>query len=152
MFTAVQRATVVPPGPPTQPRTVFADVRADRAVLDGGWWPRSWNPVEELPGLVLALDDRFGPVRRLMLSSALWDGRFPRLAVGSHVVRVGWFASVDPGLLVATTDRGDQIDLLVVAPETPAAAAEAAMATAADPANRLRTAAILAAPVPAGVA
>jgi hypothetical protein len=152
MFTAAQRATVVPSGPPSQPRTVFADVRATRAVLDGGWWPHSCNPVEELPGLVLALEERFGPVRQLMLSSTFWHGRFRSLAVGGHVVRVGWFASVDPGLLVATTDRGDQIDLLVVAPETIAADAEAAMVTAADPANRLRPAAILAVPAPAGVA
>jgi hypothetical protein len=128
---------------PTQLRTAFPAKRADRAVLDGGWWPRSYDPAVELPRLVKALDDRFGPIRQLLLSSAVWEGRFRRLTVGSRVVRVGWFASVDPGLLVATTDRGDQIDLLVVPPQTSEADAKRAMATAADPANRKRPAAIL---------
>jgi hypothetical protein len=152
MSTAAQPATVAPPGPPTQPRTVFPAARAAQAVLDGGWWPRSHDPARELPGLILALDGRFGPVRQLMLSSAFWAGRFRTLAVGPRVVRVGWFASADPGLLVATTERGDQIDLLVVPPETTATAAEAAMAAAADPADKRRPAAILAVPVSAGTA
>ncbi|UWP85451.1 DUF5994 family protein [Dactylosporangium fulvum] len=123
----------------------LAAVRASRAVLDGGWWPRSRDPVAELPGLILALNERYGPIRQLMLNSGTWDGHFRRLAVGTRVVRVGWFSTVDPGMLIATTERGDQIDLLVVPPEATAATADTAMATAADPTNRLRAAAILAA-------
>jgi hypothetical protein len=130
-------------GAASQVRTAFPAKRADRAVLDGGWWPRSYDPAAELPGLVELLSDRFGPIRQLLLSSAVWEGRFRRLTVGSRAVRVGWFASVDPGLLVATTERGDQIDLLVVPPQTAVADAERAMATAADPTNRKRPAAIL---------
>jgi hypothetical protein len=59
------------------------------------------------------------------------------------MVRMGWFASMDPALLVAITDKGDQIDLLVVAPGTPQAAAEQAMRTAADPGNLIRAPHIL---------
>lgn len=143
--TASRRVTVVPPGPPTQPRLSLPDVRAGRAVLDGAWWPRSRDPVAELPGLVLALTERFGPIRRLILNSTTWDGRFQRLEVGARVVRIGWFSTVDPGLMIATTDRGDQIDLLIVPPEATSAVAAAAMAAAADPANRLRAPAVLAA-------
>ncbi|MFC5006732.1 DUF5994 family protein [Dactylosporangium cerinum] len=44
-------------------------VRAARAVLDGGWWPRSRNSVAEVPGSILALDERYGPIRQLMLNS-----------------------------------------------------------------------------------
>ncbi|MEV8517987.1 DUF5994 family protein [Dactylosporangium sp. NPDC051484] len=145
MFTAAQRATVVPPEPPTQPRLSLTAVRATRAVLDGGWWPRSRDPVAELPGLILALNERYGPVRQLMLNSHSWDCHFRRLAVGSRVVRAGWFSTVDPAMLIATTERGDQLDLLVVPPEVPAATADIAMATAADPSNQLHAPAILAA-------
>jgi hypothetical protein len=133
----------VPPTAPPRPRLVLVPTRADKAVLDGGWWPRSWDPVAELPGLVLALAARFGPIRQLMLTSTAWDSRFRRLAVGAGIVRMGWFASMDPALLIATTDRGDQIDLLVVPPQTTAPAAEQAMATAADPTNVVRAPAIL---------
>jgi hypothetical protein len=143
MPTTDERATIVSPTTPSRPRLVLAPTRADQAVLDGGWWPRSWDPVAELPGLVLALTTRFGPIRQLMLSSTAWDSRFRRLAVGAGMVRMGWFTSMDPALLIATTDRGDQIDLLVVPPQTTATSAEQAMATAANPSNVVRAPDIL---------
>src|SRR4051794_40856945 len=56
-------------------------------------------------------------------------------------------------LLIATTDRGDQLDLLVVPPETAEAAACAAMARAADPAATTRAPGILTAmPAAPGIA
>jgi hypothetical protein len=145
MSATAQRATIVLPTPPSSPRLVLAPVRAARAVLDGGWWPRSWDPVAELPGLVGALSARYGTVRQLMLNSATWQQRFPRLAVGEGVVRMGWFASVDSAVVIATTYDREQIDLLVVPPQTGTAAAEKAMIEAADPANVRRAHAILAA-------
>jgi hypothetical protein len=57
---------------------------------------------------------------------------------------MGWFTSLDPALLIATTERGDQIDLLVVPPGTARATARAAMARAADPADTTHAPAILA--------
>jgi hypothetical protein len=145
MPTTAQRATIVAPTQPLPPRLVLAPVRAGRAVLDGGWWPRSWDPVAELPGLVLALSARYGTIRQLMLNNITWDIRFRLLAVGDGVVRVGWFASVDPAVAIATTYSGDQIDLLVVPPRTTTTTAEKAMTEAADPANHTRAPAILAA-------
>jgi hypothetical protein len=144
MPTVIERVTLVPSTSPSRPRLVLVPTRADNAILDGGWWPRSWDPVAELPGLVLALAARFGPIRQLMLSTTGWDSRFRRLAVGAGVVRMGWFTSMDPALLIATTYRGDQIDLLVVPPQTPATAAEQAMTTAANAANVVRAPDILA--------
>jgi hypothetical protein len=141
--TAIQRATIVAPTPSSPARLHLVPVRAGQAVLDGGWWPRSWDPVAELPGLILALDARFGPIRQMSLNGDAWDCRFRRLAVGVRVVQMGWFTSLDPALLIATTDRGDQIDLLVVPPGTAETAARAAMARAADPADTTRAPDIL---------
>jgi Family of unknown function (DUF5994) len=143
MFTAAQRMTVIPPGPPSEPRLSLADVHLERTVLAGGWWPRSRDPVAELPGLILALNDRFGPIRQLLLNAESWDGRFRRLAVGGRDVRVEWFSTVQPGTLTATTDHGDEIDLLVVPPQATAAAANGAMTAASDPDNQLRAGAVL---------
>lgn len=139
-----KRATTVAAAPSPPPRLHLAPVRAGRAVLDGGWWPRSWDPVTELPGLILDLDARFGPIRDVLLNIDAWDRRFRRLPIGSRVVRMGWFTSLDPALLIATTDRGNQIDLLVVPPDTAENAARAAMARAADPANSTPAPGILA--------
>jgi hypothetical protein len=150
--TTAERATKVPTSPPSTPRIHLAPTHADQTVLDGGWWPRSWDPAAELPGLILALADRYGRIRSVMINNGPWDSRFRKLAVGTTVVRVGWFTTLDRALLIATTDRGDQIDLLIVAPGTAEAAALEAMARAADPANTMRAPAIaadlLAAPLP----
>jgi hypothetical protein len=137
------RTAIVPPSPPSTPRVCLVPVRAGQAVLDGGWWPRSADPVAELPGLVLALDERYGPIRQIMLNRTAWDSHPGRLAVGSRVVRLGWFASVDAALVIATTEHGAQLDLLVVAPGTAQDAARRAMARAADPADTTRAPDIL---------
>jgi hypothetical protein len=141
----VTTAPPSPPSPPSTPRVCLVPVRASRAVLDGGWWPRSADPVAELPGLVLVLSERYGPVHRLMLNRNSWDAWPRRLAVGARVVRIGWFTSVDPALAIATTERGDQLDLLVVAPDVAEALAQRAMAQAADPTGTVRAPDILAA-------
>lgn len=145
--TAAQRAPVVPPSPPSTPRLRLAPTRASQAVLDGGWWPRSRDPVAELPGLVLALTARYGPIRQLMLNAGAWERCFHRLVVGPRTVRLGWFTTLDPALLIATTDARDQLDLLVVAASTPTALAQRAMTMAADPTNTLRAPDILTAAV-----
>jgi hypothetical protein len=80
-----------------------------------------------------------------MLNRRSWDAWPRRLAVGTRVVRIGWFASVDPALAIATTERGEQLDLLVVPPGTDDAAARRAMARAADPTDTARAPGILAA-------
>lgn len=139
------RGTTSPPSPPSTPRVCLVPVRASRAVLDGGWWPRSADPVAELPGLVMELSERYGPVRQVMLNRRSWDAWPRRLAVGARVIRIGWFASVDPALAIATTERGDQLDLLVVPPDVAEAAARHAMQRAADPTGTMRAPAILAA-------
>jgi hypothetical protein len=145
----IQRATVEASAPAAPPRLMLTPTRVDQTILDGGWWPRSWDPVAELPGLIQALDGHFGPIRQVLLNSAAWDSRFRKIAVGPRVVRMGWFSSLDPALVIATTDRGDQIDLLVVPPDTAEEVARRAMARAADPADLTRAPGILA-DLPAG--
>ncbi len=71
----------------------------------------------------------------MLLNGSAWTGRARKLRVTDHVVRVGWFASMSEALLVATTDGGDQVDLLIVPPFLAQDVAEHAMAKAADPAN-----------------
>jgi len=141
--TVAQPATTAPPPDPGSPRLVLAPGRTEQAVLDGGWWPRSRDLAAELPGLVLALAAHYGPIRQVMINRDTWEGGFRRLAVGGAVIRIGWFATLDPALLIATTDRGEQIDLLVVDPAVTDATAQRAMTVAADPTNTTRAGQIL---------
>jgi Family of unknown function (DUF5994) len=142
--TATERRTAISLTPPSMPRLRLPADRSGRTLLDGGWWPRSTDPAAELPGLILALDERDGPITRIMLGMAGWDpGRPRRLRVdgpaGSRVVRLGWFAGLPAGLLTATSAGGRRTDLLTVPPDASEKDARAAMEQAAQVGNRSHT-------------
>jgi hypothetical protein len=149
MLTTAERRTAISPDPPTRPRLRLQPGLSARTLLDGGWWPRSADPVAELPGLILAIDQRHGPITQVMLGWAGWDASRPsRLRVdgpaGSRVVRLGWFETMPAGLLTATA-RAGRTDLLTVPPPTSEPAARAAMDQAAQAGNRTPAPALLAA-------
>jgi hypothetical protein len=108
-----------------------------RALLDGGWWPRSTDPAAELPVLLLAIDKERGPITRVLLSNKGWDDQPRRLVVAGRLLRLSYFTSQPAALLTALCDNGRRIDLLIVPPDTPSATAEAAMALAATTRNRI---------------
>ena len=72
-----------------------------------------------------------------------------RGAVDSRHVRVGWFRTMDARMIGVARAFQDRLALLVVPPQATTAAAEIAMAMAADPTNTTGPADILAA---AGIA
>ncbi len=132
---ASDRMTIVSLTPPSTPRLRIVRADARRTLLDGGWWPRSTDPVAELPGLVLAIDGLRGPVIRLVLAAAGWDSRPRRLGIADRVLRLGYFTSQPVSLLTALCANGDRVDLLVIAPPTAESVAEEAMILAAAPDN-----------------
>jgi Family of unknown function (DUF5994) len=134
----IHTVAIAPSAPPSTPRLVLAETSGGKAVLNGGWWPRSWDPEVELPGLILALGHRYGPIRSVMLNKAAWHGQLRRLTVGGRRCRLGWYVTLDPALMIATTEVGVQLEMLVVPPSASATTAQQAMATAADPANTRR--------------
>jgi hypothetical protein len=148
MPAAPGRPTAASPAPPSRPRLRLQPGLTGRTLLDGGWWPRSSDPATELPGLILAIDQRHGPVTAIMLGRAGWDASRPRRLrvdgpAGSRTVRLGWFDTMPTGLLTATARNG-RTDLLTIPPHTSEPAAQAAMDQAAQPGNRTHTPALLA--------
>jgi hypothetical protein len=140
--------TAVPPiGPSALPglRLQLDSTMAGMGAVDGGWWPRSRDPDAELPGLIAGLDSSLGPVTRVALNLDAWDSAPRRVAVGGRRVRVGWFRNMDAHMIGVTRASQDRVALLVIPPHATAAAAEIAMAMAADAANNARPADILAA-------
>jgi len=140
--TAAQRMTVTSSTPPSTPRLRMEATGSRRALLDGAWWPRSTDPVAELPGLVLAIDKLRGPVTRLVLSVAGWEPNPRRLGVAGRVLRLGYFASQPVSLLTAICGN-DRVDLLVVPPDTADDTADAAMILAATATNLVHSQHIL---------
>jgi hypothetical protein len=135
--TTDRRAIATPSSPPSVPRLHLESTGSRRTLLDGGWWPRSTDPVAELPGLILAIDARRGPIARLVLSAEGWTSHPRRIGVDGRVVRVGYFASQPATLLTALSGDGNRVDLLVVAPDTDTHVADATMLQAATIDNRI---------------
>ncbi|GIG68070.1 DUF5994 family protein [Phytomonospora endophytica] len=96
---------------------------ADPSTVDGGWWPRSPDAAEELPGLVRALEPRFGTVGSVTLNRAKWIGRPRRVTVGGRTVPLEWTVTLDPALAVVAVERG-RLEILVVPPSCDRAVAE----------------------------
>lgn len=134
-----------PAGGIPAPRLRLEPTGSSRTLLDGGWWPRSKDPVAELPDLVLAIGTLRGPVTRLVLSADGWDSHPRRLTVGGLVLRLGWFTSQPASLLTAICLNGDRVDLLVVPTESAGDLAEGAMALPATAGNRIHAPQLLSA-------
>jgi hypothetical protein len=79
------------------------------------------------------------------LNLTAWDAAPRRVAVDGRRVRVGWFRQMDPHTIGLTRAAQDRVVLLVIPPQATTAAAQIAMATAADAANSTGPADILAA-------
>jgi Family of unknown function (DUF5994) len=124
------------------PRLRLGPVPSRRTLLGGGWWPRSADPVAELPGLIRAIDRR-GRVTRLMLGPAGWDSQPRWLGGAGRAVPLDWFPGQPAGVLTAFCD-GDRVDLLVVPPGSAEADALGAMDLAAQAVNLIRVPDILA--------
>jgi hypothetical protein len=120
--------SVLNPATAAQTRLLLDESGAKKTLLDGAWWPRSTDPVTELPGLVQALDGINEPVSRLILHAGDWAEHVAKIPVGDRIVRAGYFASQPVSLMtvICGRDRG-RFDLLVVPPNTDPELAEAAM-------------------------
>ena len=114
-------------------------------TLDGAWWPRTLNLAEELPALIVELHGRGNRVSRVLYNPATWDSVPARkLSADGRVIRVGWFRSMDPHVLMVTSSAGaDRLDLLIVPPGTTSAAAGRAMAAAVGIGNKRSASAVL---------
>ncbi|MCF4139131.1 DUF5994 family protein [Streptomyces sp. Tue 6430] len=98
-------------------------------VLDGAWWPRSHDIAAELPALLSALAEHLGPLTRVGLDVAAWEGLPTRIVVDDRVVHVDSFPAGDDTILI-TRGENDLFSLLVIPPDTAPEAARAAMADA----------------------
>jgi hypothetical protein len=157
MWTTAERAITTSVSPPSPPRLLLRPAAWPRPLLDGGWWPRSADPVTELPGLIQALQAD-GPaahhrrITHILLRVGDWDSRPRRLRVGdpaeTRAVRLSWFDTLPTGLLIAIWGDGRRVDLLTVPAFTGHAEAQAAMELAAHGTNHLRTPDLVAALTP----
>jgi hypothetical protein len=144
-FTAGDRRSGTSSPAPLEPRLRWGPSLSRNATLHGAWWPRSTDPLAELPALILAVDEQRGaPVTCVMLGLTGWEGRPHRLRVAGRSIRLGWFTTQPDGLLTASCSDRYHVALLVVPPATDVELAEAAMLLATESANAIPAPRILA--------
>ncbi|MFH8410517.1 DUF5994 family protein [Streptomyces sp. NPDC018019] len=144
------------PAAPTAGPSVHPPVRlslkpsgSQTRLLDGAWWPRSRDLARELPALAEQLEPLWGRITRITVNPTHWPVVPRKIPANDRVIKVGWFTDEqDPHQLLLLSYRVGRWDLLIVPPETGAAAAARLMDAASDP-HTARTGSELMAAAPA---
>ncbi|MFF7986046.1 DUF5994 family protein [Streptomyces sp. NPDC007901] len=121
--------------------------RSREGLLDGAWWPRTRDIETELPALISVLTGHLGPITRVGVDAAAWNGLPTRLVIDDQVVHLDSDPVGDSTVLI-TRGHNDHFALLVVPPDTTADAAREAMARAVRADNITEAAQILIATTP----
>lgn len=101
--------------------------RSGAEHIDGAWWPRSPQLVDELPGLLTAVSDRLGPVVMIGYRRNGWT-QTPQLAeIGGHTIELLGFASDEPASVILIGEDGRHVTLHVIRPDTSEAIARQAL-------------------------
>ncbi|WP_329219388.1 DUF5994 family protein [Streptomyces sp. NBC_01485] len=130
MTTALQ-----PAPPPSLPllRLTLAPHRSMPRPIDGAWWPRSYDLLAELPGLLGGLPPAWGHITRVTVNGSKWSAAPGRILVCNQVVRLSrTVTATAPDTVVLLAPGRGRWDLLVVPPDTAEQAAKPLMAAAAD--------------------
>ncbi|MFF4559414.1 DUF5994 family protein [Streptomyces sp. NPDC001435] len=102
-------------------------------LIDGAWWPRSYDLLAELPQLLAGLPRAWGHITSVTVNGATWSAVPGRILVLNQVVRLHrTVAASAPHTIVLLAPGRGRWDLLVVPPDTTEEAAEPLMAAAAS--------------------
>ncbi|WP_206077850.1 DUF5994 family protein [Prauserella endophytica] len=108
---------------------------AAMGMVDGAWWPRSWEPVAEFPAMIAGIEWRLGRAARIAFNADAWAEAPRRLVVDGQPVELEGFRSLDEHTVLVSGHGWHRMVLLVIPPETSERAAAAALERAADPGN-----------------
>jgi uncharacterized protein DUF5994 len=109
--------------------------RAVLEHLDGAWWPRSTNLVDELPDLVTSLSDRLGKVVMVGYRRNGWAQTPPLAEIAGHTIELLGFTSDEPASIILIGENGRHITLHVIRPDSNEEIARQALEQAAIPAD-----------------
>jgi hypothetical protein len=91
--------------------------------VDGVWWPRSTDLIDELPALLTAVAARIGTVVLVGYHLNAWKAAPAHMKSGARSVALQGFTSEDPHSVVVVGTGGLRLTLTVIPPQTTNAAA-----------------------------
>ncbi|MET7685268.1 DUF5994 family protein [Streptomyces sp. NPDC005423] len=102
-------------------------------LIDGGWWPRSYDLLVELPQLLAGLPRDWGTITSVTVNGTTWSAVPGRMLISNQVVRLHRNSTPSAAHTIVLLAPGHgRWDLLVVPPDTTEQAAEPLMAAAAE--------------------
>ena len=105
--------------------------------IDGAWWPRTTNLVDELPDLLASLSERLGPVVMVGYRRNGWQETPPLVQLGGHTVELLAFTSDEPSSVILIGADGHHLTLHVIRPDAGAEVARQALERARVPADEV---------------
>jgi hypothetical protein len=88
------------------------------AHIDGAWWPRSTDLVDELPTLLSTLADRLGRIAAVGYDRNGWAQVPPQLDVAGETIELMGFDGAEPASLIVIGHEGHHLTLRVIHPST----------------------------------
>ncbi|BBZ52712.1 hypothetical protein H7H82_02995 [Mycobacterium heidelbergense] len=101
--------------------------------VDGAWWPRSHELVNELPDLLAVLSVRLGAIGRVIYNLNEWTKTPPKFSTGGVVIRLDGYTRQPVDTLEIIGLNRSKIYLLVVPSDADSSRAHHAMMSAATP-------------------
>ncbi|WP_081282425.1 DUF5994 family protein [Mycobacterium asiaticum] len=92
--------------------------RAVSEHIDGAWWPRSTNLVDELPGLVASLSGRLGQIVMVGYRRNGWHNTPTAAQIDGHTIELLGFTSDEEASVIVMGGNGRHITLHVIRPDT----------------------------------
>ncbi|MEV6011792.1 DUF5994 family protein [Streptomyces sp. NPDC051976] len=88
--------------------------------IDGAWWPRSPDLVNELPPLLAALAERWGYITHVTVDGSMWLPGASAMVLGGRTLRIIRSTSAGHRHTACLLIRGvGRCDLIVVPPDAP---------------------------------
>ncbi len=103
--------------------------------IDGAWWPRTTNLVEELPDLISSLSERLGPVVMVGYRRNGWGETPSLIEIDGHTVELLGFTSDEPASVILIGEDGHHVTLNVIRPDAAEEVARQALEQAGVPAD-----------------
>jgi hypothetical protein len=108
------------PGPEAPARLALLPPGSGPRLVDGAWWPRSYDLGRELPGLLTALEKRWPRITRVTVDRSTWRARSGVLVLGDRELHISGSESGPGTHTICLLSYGvGRCDLLVIPPATP---------------------------------
>ncbi|WP_245649581.1 DUF5994 family protein [Nocardia shimofusensis] len=109
-----------PFGSPTRtPRVLLSSPEDSLGLVDGAWWPRTDNLTSELHDLVSAVTPQLGPIARISFDWNVFSANQRRIDREDGIEVTGPDADQSADVIRLSGRQGAQLDLFVIAADTP---------------------------------